>query len=133
MGKKKIFDMGRSFKADYKHASHPDEEDPFGIRDGIMPGKNPRWLYMADLVVSIIKSGEDPDRGVYVIKSRYGVPGRMNLRQIVDMVIELLKVEFDLNIGFFEDVVAQELRGAIMDVLSHHKVLPKKDWNKIMK
>jgi len=144
MSKKKIFDMGRSlhkletvlkdskFKEDYKNASHPDEEDPFGIRDG-MPGKNPRWLYMADLVVSIIKSGEDPDRGVYVIKSRYGVPGRMNLRQIVDMVIELLKVEFDLNVGFFEDVVAQELRGAIMDVLSHHKVLPKKDWNKIMK
>jgi hypothetical protein len=143
MSKKKIFNMGRDLHniptlndnkiaMTYEKASQPDLEDPFGLRDG-MPGKNPRWLYMADLVILIIKGIEDSDRGVYVVKSRYGIPGQASLGEVIDIAVELLKVEFDLNIGFFEDVVAKELREAIADILHRHQVLPKKDWNKIMK
>jgi len=142
MGNKKIFDMGRdlhkvqSILDDHKLLTHekaslPDKEDLFGFDK--MPGTHPRWLYAADLVVSIISPTNDLNKGVYILKSRYGTHGQATMGQVIDIAVQLLKVEFDLNIGFFEDVVAKELREAIADVLHRHKVLPKKDWNKIVK
>ena len=141
MGNKRIFDMGRNLHnlesvlkdtKVKKMASQPDEKDLFGLRS---PGTSPRWLYLADLIVSIIRTGEegDLDRGVYVVKSRYGNPGKVDLEDVINIVIQLMRAELGLNIDFFEDVVAVELREAIEEVLHRHKVLPEKDWNKIMK
>lgn len=144
MGKKKIFDMGRdlhkmsrdvlqsTLESDnlamtYEKASQPDLPDPFGLDRG----KNstpPRWLYMADLVVSIIRLSDDPDRGVYIIKNRYGTEhGKATMDEVIDVVMSLLKVEFNLNVGFFEDTVSKEIREAIYNILHRHNVLPKEE------
>jgi len=144
MGKKKIFDMGRDLHKmsrddlqsilendnvalTFEKASQPDLPDPFQLREDHPHGTPPRWLYIADLVVSIIKPLDDPDRGVYIIKNRFGSHGRATMGQVIDIAMELLKVEFGLNVGFFEDAVTKEIREAIVEVLLRHRVLPKKE------
>jgi hypothetical protein len=143
MGKKKIFDMGRdlhkmsrevlqsTLESDelvmtYEKASQPDLPDPFGL-DRKEHSTPPRWLYMADLVVSIIRLHDDPDKGVYIIKNRYGMHGKATMDEVIDIAMNLLKVEFNLNIGFFEDTVSKEIREAIYSILHRHDILPKEE------
>ena len=136
MSKKKIFDMGKNMKLeeldDIFEKSFPDLPDPFGLRESV-ENRYGVDIRTADLVVAVHDRNDIRAKGVYVIKNRRGMQGQATLGQVIDVAVDLLRVEFGVGVGFFEDAIEDEIRRAIANILYRHKVLPKKEWNKFMK
>ena len=80
-----------------------------------------------------IKLYLDSREGVYVEKNKYGPTGKVDIRDLIDIICYILGENvFDGRMKFFqEEMIEQSLKPAICKVLREYKVLEGEENDKI--